>query len=490
MNPISQHPAKTTFYHLYHQAIENVHCNGLACFVARQLEPEKWKQASQQKVEIHCLGKCYQAPASVNDAYTRPVVESYADESILLKHIEQDTIRSLEQYEKINGYKGLEKALRLPPEQIIEIIEKSELRGRGGAGFPAGKKWRSVFAENSKPKYVVANADEGDAGAYIDKIILEDNPHCIIEAMTIAGYAVGAQRGYIYIRKEYPDAITIFREALSQARDSGLLGERILDTSFSFAIDIVIGHGSYVCGEETALINSIEGRHPFVRIRPPFPSQSGLFGKPTLVNNIETLANIQWIVDNGYEAYRSIGYSKSRGTKLISINSLFNNPGLYEIDFGIPVRFIIEDIGGGLKTGEVKGVIIGGPLAGVVAPGEFDTPFDFEELKKIGANVGHGGIIAFDEHTNISDIARHVFSFAAFESCGKCTPCRLGSEEIEDMLGKVRRNGNISPDAKTEFLEITEALKHTSLCGHGTGLAQFSESITKKFSTEFETWFS
>jgi formate dehydrogenase iron-sulfur subunit len=336
---------------------------------------------------------------------------------------------------------------------------------------------------------VVANADEGDPGAYIDRFLLEDDPHRLIEAMAIAGYAVGAGKGYIYLRKEYPQARLALQNAFQEARRQGFLGERILHKTFSFDVELVIGQGSYVCGEETALLNSIEGRRPEVRLRPPYPSECGLFGKPTLINNVETLANIPWIIKHGGEAFRRLGFSNSRGTKVLSLNSLFRNPGLYEVEFGMTVRQIVEDLGGGLKSGILKGVMIGGPLAGIVPPDLLDTLLGFEELAQIGASVGHGGVIAFDDHTPIASLIHHVFDFAAYESCGKCTPCRLGSRRVERIFEAITKGEDCVAGEKKECKEIISALAMTSLCGLGTGLAEFARSALHHYAEELEPCF-
>ncbi len=277
------------------------------------------------------------------------------------------------------------------------------------------------------------------------------------------------------------------KDAITEARRAGLLGERILGHDLSFDIQVFIGHGSYVCGEETALLNSLEGRRPEVRARPPYPTEHGLWSRPTLVNNVETFVSVPWITQRGGEAYRALGFSESRGTKAVSLNSLFNRPGLYEIEFGVSVRHIVEQLGGGLRDGaKLKGVIIGGPLAGIIPPHLLDTPFGFEELHAIGASVGHGGIIAFDEHTSIAALMHHVFSFGAYESCGKCTPCRLGSRHVEQVLADVLRNGAVNYWDEKECEKIISALKLTSLCGLGTGLAEFAESALRHYGKELE----
>jgi formate dehydrogenase iron-sulfur subunit len=373
--------------------------------------------------------------------------------------------------------------------ELVGAIEMSGLRGRGGAGFPTGRKWRAVAEQGAPDKYVIANADEGDPGAYIDRFLIEDDPHRLIEAMAIAAYAVGARNGHIYLRKEYPQARAVLEQALGDARREGFLGHQILRRSFSFDIQLVVGQGSYVCGEETALLNSIEGHRPEVRLRPPYPFEAGLFGKPTLINNVETLANIPWIVRHGGEAFQRLGFSSSRGTKVLSLNSLFCSPGLYEVDFGMSLRKIVEELGEGLQSGRLKALMIGGPLAGLLPPELLDTPLGFEELAHVGASVGHGGVIAFDEHTPIADLVHHVFDFAAYESCGKCTPCRLGSRRIEQLFKQIGRDGHAPAGAKKECADIISALSATSLCGLGTGLADFARSVLNHYGEELEPCF-
>jgi formate dehydrogenase iron-sulfur subunit len=380
------------------------------------------------------------------------------------------------------GYHALEKVLAKPRAEIVDAVEISGLRGRGGAGFPTGRKWRAVAQQESPEKFVVANADEGDPGAYIDKLLLEDDPHALIEGMTLAAYAVGARKGWIYLRKEYPRAEKIVRAAMKEARGAGLLGAGVLGGDFQFELELVVGQGSYICGEETAMLRSIEGRRPEVTARPPYPTQHGLFGKPTLIDNVETLVNVPWIVAHGGDAYRTLGFSQSRGTKVVSLNSLFNSPGLYEIEFGVTVRHIVEELGGGLREGApIKAVMIGGPLAGVIPPYSLDTPFGFEELHAIGASVGHGGIVAFDRHTSIPELVEHVFSFGAYESCGKCTPCRIGSGRIEKIFEEITDSGAAPAANFSEFEQLVTALKWTSLCGHGVGLGEFADSVLRYY---------
>lgn len=476
------HAPTASFYHLGQARLDRSLCQGLACFVARAQNPQRWQQAAAQDARVYCLGKCHAAPASQTDRQ-RPRVEIHSHQAVLLERVATGGAHSLAAY---GGYEALGRALNMERRDILSEITQSGLRGRGGAGFPTGQKWQAVAAQPHPVKYIVANADEGDAGAYIDRLLMEDDPHALIEAMLIAAYAVGASQGYIYLRKEYPQAGASLRAALDEAREAGLLGEDILGSELSFDIQLIMGQGSYLCGEETALLNAIEGRRPEVRARPPYPTQHGLFGKPTLVNNVETLANIPWIVLHGGAAYQTLGVANSRGNKLISMNSLFRRPGLYEIEFGMPLRQIVNDIGGGLSSGELKGLIIGGPLAGVIPPQLLDTAFDHEALHAIGAAVGHGGIIAFDENTSIPALMHQVFEFGAYESCGKCTPCRLGSREIAQMLQGILAG---QPAAGVDWREIISALAHTSLCGHGAGMAEFARSIERHYTGELDTCF-
>ncbi len=488
MKTVSHHPSIESFYHLAGAGIEHSLCRGMACYVARHLNWGRWRRAESQIPPVYCLGKCYIAPAS-SDEQAYPAIEVRAPEGVVLARAAAGGARTLNEYEQLGGYLALEQALKTPAEAIIGAIETSGLRGRGGAGFPTGKKWRAVFSRQSDQKYVIANSDEGDPGAYIDRLLMEYDPHCLIEGLTIAAYAVGASKGYIYVRSEYPEAIARLQDAISDARTKGFLGENILGSHFSFDITLTSGRGSYVCGEETALLNSIEGRRPEVRVRPPYPTERGLFQKPTLVNNVETLATVPWIVRRGGDAYHRFGFSKSRGTKVVSLNSLFNRPGLYEVEFGIPVRSIVEEIGGGLRTGTIKGVIIGGPLAGIIPPNLLDTPFGFEELHAIGGAVGHGGVVAFDEHTSMAELVHHIFDFGAFESCGKCTPCRLGDRRIERIFRKILKSGNASVKDGAEWQQIILALRQTSLCGLGSGLAEFAESALRYYGEELELCF-
>jgi len=477
-----------SFYSLADADLSRVVCQGTACFAARHARLEEWQQAEGQMPRIYCLGKCYAAPATAADL-SRPQIEVKSRSAVVLERIAAGGAHTLDAYVRRGGLTGLKQAMATGPEATIAQIEGSELRGRGGAGFQTGVKWRAAAATAVPTKYVVANLDEGDPGAYIDRFIAEDDPFALVEGMAIAAYAVGGARGYLYVRCEYPGAIARLKQALTEARSGRLLGTRVLDTDFSFDVELIVGAGSYECGEETSLLNSIEGRRPVARVRPPYVAECGLWGLPTIVNNAETLACVPWILRHGADAYAKLGIPGSRGTKILSLNSLFRRPGLYEVEFGISLREIVEDLGGGLARGKLRGLMVGGPLAGIVPPHLLDTRLGFAEMRAIGASVGHGGVIAFNERTTIPDLVEHVFSFGAQESCGQCTPCRLGTRRIEEIFAGVLRSGAGAAEA-TEWQEVVTALKLASLCGLGTGLAEFAESILRHYSQELRACFA
>ncbi|MBZ4420949.1 NADH-quinone oxidoreductase subunit F [Myxococcus sp. RHSTA-1-4] len=489
MKPGQDAPELESFYHLGHGPLGARACRGTACFVARHLDLERWRRATSAEARVYCLGQCHRAPAATGvDA--RPAVKVHARRAVVLERLVGEGARALSDYTRQGGYVALEQALSSPPEAFISQVERSGLRGRGGAGFPTGRKLRAVAEAPGAAKYVVANADEGDSGAYIDRVLLDEDPHAVLEGLLLAAYAVGARRGYIYVRKEYPLAACVLHVALHEAHRAGLLGHHIMGSDFSCEISLEVGRGSYLCGEETALLNALEGRRPFVRARPPYPAQEGLYGEPTLVNNVETLANLPWITRHGGEAYAAMGIPGSRGTKVLSLNSLFHRPGLYEVELGVPVRTVVEELGGGLRTGPLKGVLIGGPLAGVLPPHLLDTPLGFEELKAVGASVGHGGVVAFDANTSIASLVHHVFSFGAYESCGKCTPCRMGARHVERLFARVLETGPGPRSGARDWEEVVEALRLTSLCGHGIGLGEFAASVLRYYAEEVRACFA
>ena len=346
---------------------------------------------------------------------------------------------NIDEYIAFDGFKALEKVITsMTRDEVIDEISKSGLRGRGGAGFPTGKKWSFVKVEPEGQKYVICNADEGDPGAFMDRSILEGDPHSVLEAMAIAGYAVGANKGYIYVRAEYPIAVERLKIAINQEREYGLLGDRILGTDFSFDIDIRLGAGAFVCGEETALIESIEGKRGQPRVKPPYPAHMGLWGKPTLINNVETYANVTRIILNGADWYSSIGTEKSKGTKVFALGGNVNNVGLVEVPMGTTLREIIYDIGGGIPNGrEFKAAQTGGPSGGCIPKEHLDTKIDYESLAEIGSMMGSGGLIVMDDTKCMVNIARFYLDFTVSESCGKCTPCRIGTKRMLEIRERI-----------------------------------------------------
>ncbi len=399
---------------------------------------------------------------------------------------------NIDEYIASDGYKALAKVLtKMTPVEVIEEVKKSGLRGRGGAGFPTGLKWE--LCRKAKPKskkqntkYIICNADEGDPGAFMDRSIIESDPHGVLEGMIIGAYAIGANNGYIYIRDEYPLAMERLEIAIKQAKDYGLLGENIFDTGFSFDIKIQKGAGAFVCGEETSLMASIEGRPPEPRQRPPFPAQSGLWGMPTNINNVETWATVPSIINRGAEWFASIGTEKSKGTKVFSLVGKINNTGLVEVPMGTTLREIIYDIGGGIPDGkEFKAVQTGGPSGGCIPKEMLDLPIDYERLAEVGSIMGSGGMIVLDEDSCMVDIAKYFLQFTNDESCGKCNSCREGSEALLEILDKIS-NGK-GEEGDIEFLEeLGQAIKDASLCGLGQTLPNPVLSTLRHFRDEYE----
>ena len=374
---------------------------------------------------------------------------------------------SVEDYRAHGGFKGIARALELGPSNTIEEVVKSGLRGRGGAGFPTGVKWRTVAAAPADRRYIVCNADEGDSGTFADRMMLEGDPLALIEGMVIAGYGVGAGKGYVYSRSEYPHANRIFARALYVARKAGLLGPSILGTDFGFDIELRVGAGAYVCGEETALLESLEGKRGVVRAKPPLPAIKGLFGRPTVVNNLLSLATVPTILANGAQAYADYGMGRSRGTMPIQIAGNVKFGGLFEDAFGITLGEIVNEVGGGTLTGRpVKAVQCGGPLGAYFPPSLFDTAYDYEAFTARGGLIGHGGIVVFDDSVDLSAQARFAMEFCAIESCGKCTPCRIGSTRGAEVIDRIR--AGIEVEANIALVEdLCQTMKFGSLCALG-----------------------
>lgn len=393
----------------------------------------------------------------------------------------------IDEYIAFDGYKALEKVLTtMKPADVIDTIKKSGLKGRGGGGFPTGTKWEFAAKSQADQKYVLCNADEGDPGAFMDRSVLEGDPHAVIEAMTIAAYAIGASQGFVYVRAEYPIAVKRLAIAISQAREYGLLGKNIMDSNFDFDLEIRLGAGAFVCGEETALIASIEGERGMPRPRPPFPAVKGLFGKPTILNNVETYANIAQIINNGAEWFASMGTEKSKGTKVFALGGKINNTGLVEVPMGTTMREVIFEIGGGIPDGKkFKAAQTGGPSGGCIPIEHIDVPIDYDNLIALGSMMGSGGLIVMDEDNCMVDIARFFLDFTVDESCGKCTPCREGTKRMLEILDRiVEGKGKTGDIEKLESLANT--IKNSALCGLGQTAPNPVLSTLRYFRDEYE----
>ncbi len=394
---------------------------------------------------------------------------------------------NIEEYIAFDGYAALAKCLtELSRDEVVDIIKRSGLRGRGGGGFPTGLKWQLARQPESDVKYVCCNADEGDPGAFMDRSVLEGDPHSVLEAMAIAGYAIGAQQGYIYVRAEYPIAVKRLRIAIKQAREAGLLGDNIFGTDFCFDIDLRLGSGAFVCGEETALLASIEGQRGEPRPRPPFPAVKGLFGKPTLLNNVETYANVCQIILKGPEWFASMGTEKSKGTKVFALGGKINNTGLVEIPMGTTLREVIYDIGGGIPNGKkFKAAQTGGPSGGCIPAEHLDIPIDYDNLISIGSMMGSGGMIVIDEDNCMVNIAKFFLEFTVDESCGKCPPCRIGTRRMLEILNKIT-SGKGEPEDLDRLEKLAVNIKNSALCGLGQTAPNPVLSTLRYFRDEYE----
>jgi NADH:ubiquinone oxidoreductase subunit F (NADH-binding)/(2Fe-2S) ferredoxin len=432
----------------------------------------------------------------VAEKYTRELKPSTDEElsapqakevRVVLKNIGEIDPLNIEEYIARDGYLALGKVLtEMTPEETIQVVLDSGLRGRGGAGFPTGLKWRFIRNAQGDRKFMICNADEGDPGAFANRRVLEGDPHSVIEGMIIAAYAAGSDQGYIYCRAEYPIAVQTMRTAIKQAQNFGLLGENILGSDFSFNLEVRMGAGAFVCGEETALMASIEGQRGEPRPRPPFPAQKGLWGQPSNINNVETYANIPQIILNGAEWFASMGYKKSTGTKTFSMAGDVKHTGLIEIPFGITLREIIYDVGGGIKEDKkFKAVQTGGPMGGCLPEALLDLPMDYEALDQAGSILGSGGLVVMDEGTCMVDIARFFMEFTQEESCGKCTPCRIGTRRILEILTRICE-GKGKPEDIPTLRNLCEQINENSLCGLGKGAPNPVKSTLKHFLDEYE----
>ena len=448
---------------------------------------------------VPCLGMCGQAPAvhrngkpwgvagldRLEDLLEReelPGEDWVAGPSqILTAHCRQAGTASLEKYRQGHGYEGLFKALRMAPEEVVAEVKGAGLVGRGGAAFPAGIKWEAVSNAPGDIKYVVCNADESEPGAFKDRILLEKDPHRTLEGMLIAAYAVGAHDGYLYVRGEYPRAFDSLRNALREAHEAHLLGEDILGSGFNFHLEIRQGAGAYICGEETALFESIEGKRGFPRIKPPFPTTHGLFNKPTVINNVETLCNVPYIIRKGAAAYRKIGTALSTGTKLFCVSGDIERPGLYEIPFGITLRELLYDLAGGVPSGKSLAAVLMGGAAGTFAlEGDLDVRLSFEHLRSAGLALGSGSVMVFDETRDIRDVLRRVARFFAEESCGKCFPCQIGTQRQHEILARAA-SGKSLPGDELRLTDVGWTMTDSSLCGLGQTAASAVLSALKRW---------
>ncbi len=479
-------------------------CNGSACVCAGTQDAlvDKLKNSFEADEIGHmtCLGRCHENSAfyyngknysggaidAVNFKKGTDNAEFGTDKYHVAasgKAILTEAFTEIDVY-----YEPFRKALKLDSSLALDEIKGSNVRGRGGAGFPMGMKLDFCRKAESEVKFIICNADEGDPGAYSDRYLLEERPHSVLFGMMIAGYVTGASHGVLYIRAEYPEAADISQMAIDELRTAGLIGENIEGSGFNFDFKIIRAQGSYICGEETALINSIEGQRPEVRVRPPFPAQQGLFNKPTIVNNVETLATVHYILEHGGEAWKSIGTERSSGTKLVSLDSFFNKPGIYEVEMGTPLSYVIETLGGGFKA-PVKAMQIGGPLGGLVPISKIsDLQIDFESFSKNGFLLGHASVICIPQDFPIMKFIEHLFDFASYESCGKCFPCRLGTKRGQELAQKA-----LLSDYKidrTLFHDLLTTLEQGSLCAHGGGIPLPVRNAMQYFDVELKQYFN
>jgi len=469
-------------------------CHGTSCLLAGANEvASRWSRQRACR-SVHCVGYCDRSPALLlpddrvviqcrtdprgtnfhtDDDINRLVtasppapsdVRSAAREPIVTGRLLAGGCAEIKTARAAGAYAALEAALSGPPGRVLEAVEQSGLRGRGGAGFPTGRKWRTCAEASGDRKYLIANGDEGDPGSFIDRELMERDPHTILEGMLLAAYAVGASEGIVFIRSEYPAANRIMRDAVEQAQSAGLLGPSICGKSFGFEARVVTGLGSYVCGEETAMLNAIEGKRGEARPRPPYPAECGLHGKPTIVNNVETLVCVPWIVRHGAAAYRAFGTADAPGTKAVCLNHGFARPGIVEIEFGVSLRRFIADLAGGAAPGhDLDAVLLGGPMGSIVMPDEFDTPICIDGMTRRGIRLGHGGLVALPRGTDYAMLLRNMLAFMAEESCGKCVPCSLGTRRAQELVARV----GVTRESRQILDEVFHLMEQASLCGFG-----------------------
>ncbi len=477
-------------------------CNGSACLTAGTQEKLKEninKHFNATEIgHMTCLGRCHENGAfhyngknysDCNENELEEIISKQQAKSIDKYHVQAFGTKAITvDFTSIDEYYSpLKSYLDKGRDAVLDEIKLASIRGRGGAGFPMGFKLDACKNEPGNTKFIVCNADEGDPGAYSDRYILEQRPHALLFGMMIAGFVIGSEKGIVYIRAEYPEAIEIIKNAIQDLRDKNLIGEQILGSNFNFNFKVIEAKGAYICGEETALLSSIEGQRPEVRTRPPFPTQQGLFNKPTVVNNVETLATIHYVLEKGGKHYASIGTGKSAGTKLVCLDGNFNRPGMYEVDMGTPLRIVVDELGMGFRK-PIKAMQIGGPLGGIVPVSKIDDlSIDFESFAQNGFLLGHASVVCIPQDFQMIEYIEHLFEFAAYESCGKCFPCRLGTQRGQEMLTKARTEGYKIPRELMQDLLTT--LQIGSLCAHGGGIPLPVKNAMHYFEEELSPYF-
>lgn len=467
-------------------------CRGLSCELNGAAALQEQLAATGPTVRVDCFGLCDHSPAlrtregevlsgaaalafagcAASTRFDEPAgIRCLARRPIVTERIMRGSHHDLAVARRAGVYSALAKALQAAPGSVLAMIERSGEQGRGGAGYPTAAKWRACLAAADPRRFVVANGDEGDAGSFIDRVLLEEDPHAVLEGMALSALAVGASEGVVFIRAEYPRAQARMNRAIAEAREAGLLGPAVLGHGFAFDVRVVGGHGSYVCGEETALLNAIENKRGEVRVRPPYPTQAGLYGQPTVVNNIETLVNVPWIVREGPEAYRSLGVAAAPGTKAFCLARGFARPGIVEAEFGLELRGLIEQHAGGGRNGQpLAAVALGGPMGSILTPAEWDVPLEPAALGQRGIRLGHAGLVPIPEAADLRALLLNWAQFMALESCGKCVPCSLGSRRAVELVGRIDQGNH--DEWQREFTQLLATIEGTSLCGFGQGLPQ------------------
>ena len=490
-----------SFYDDLHEAARPRVCHGTSCELAGADKLHQHLSQQSSCGSVYCLGYCDRSPAvllpdgrvAVECDKTHalphatgkidqppPSIRSVARQSIITARIVRGDFSALDQAVSAGVYAELRRAVRMTPERLLGEVELSGERGRGGAAFPTGAKWRSAAQTPADRRYVIANGDEGDPGSFIDRVLMEQDPHAILEGMSICGRAIGAEEGIVFIRSEYPRALHKMDRAIEEATVAGFIGDNVLGTGRPFRVRAVAGLGSYVCGEETAMINAIEGLRGEVRLRPPYPAESGLFGKPTVVNNVETLVGIPWVIEHGASAFRGLGTAACAGTKAICLNHGFANPGIVELEFGMSLREVIQELGGGGKPGtRLAAVILGGPMGSILTPEQWDVPVCYAAMNDRGIGLGHGGLVAVPEGTDFGALLEHWLRFMQHESCGKCVPCRIGSERALDLV----RHRDTSPDPAT-ILRLLDTSAAASLCAFGQLMPAPARTLIERFGAQ------